>query len=64
MRKHLQAFSFLGVPTAILAAFFLAPMFVMLFIALHYGVLSAAKPAGRSRTSRPSSKTRSTATSR
>ncbi len=40
MRKHLQAFSFLGVPTAILAAFFLAPMFVMLFIALHYGVLS------------------------
>ena len=40
MRKHLQAFSFLGIPTAILAAFFLAPMFVMLFIALHYGVLS------------------------
>ncbi len=40
MRARLRPLSFLGVPTAILAAFFLAPMFVMLFIALQYGVLS------------------------
>ncbi|MDQ2676451.1 MAG: ABC transporter permease [Actinomycetota bacterium] len=41
MAHRLRALSFLGLPTAILAAFFLAPMAVMLFIALQYGVLSA-----------------------
>lgn len=40
MAERLRALSFLGIPTAILAAFFLAPMLVMLYIALQYGVLS------------------------
>ena len=54
---------FLGVPTAILAAFFLAPMVVMLVIALHYGVLSG--DTGWTLTNfTTSSRTRSTATSR
>jgi spermidine/putrescine transport system permease protein len=42
MRARLRPLSFLGVPTAILAAFFLAPMLVMLVIALQFGVLSGA----------------------
>jgi ABC-type spermidine/putrescine transport system permease subunit I len=42
MRARLRRLSFLGLPTAILAAFFLAPMLVMLVIALQFGVLSGA----------------------
>ncbi len=40
MRARLRPLAFLGAPTALLAAFFLAPMVVMLVIALNYGVLS------------------------
>jgi spermidine/putrescine transport system permease protein len=40
MRERLRALSFLGAPTLVLGAFFLAPMVVMLVIALQYGVLS------------------------
>jgi len=40
MRERLRPLSFLGPPTAVLAFFFLAPMVVMLVIALQYGVLS------------------------
>jgi spermidine/putrescine transport system permease protein len=40
MAARLRPLAFLGVPAAILAAFFLAPMVVMLVIALQYGVLS------------------------
>jgi spermidine/putrescine transport system permease protein len=40
MRAHLRPLAFLGPPAALLAAFFLAPMVVMLVIALQYGVLS------------------------
>ena len=40
MAKRIRPLGFLGLPTAILAAFFLAPMVVMLFIALQHGVLS------------------------
>ena len=42
MRARLRPLGFLAVPTAILAAFFLTPMIVMLVIALQYGVLSGA----------------------
>lgn len=41
MRLRLRALEFLGPPTALLAAFFLAPMAVMFVIALNYGVLSS-----------------------
>jgi spermidine/putrescine transport system permease protein len=40
MRARLRPLGFLGPPTVVLAAFFLAPMVVMLVIALNYGVLS------------------------
>ena len=40
MRARLRPLGFLGPPTALLAVFFLAPMVVMLVIALQYGVLS------------------------
>jgi spermidine/putrescine transport system permease protein len=40
MRARLRPLSFLGVPAALLGMFFLAPMVVMLVIALQYGVLS------------------------
>jgi spermidine/putrescine transport system permease protein len=40
MAARLRPLAFLGVPAALLAAFFLAPMVVMLVIALQYGVLS------------------------
>jgi spermidine/putrescine transport system permease protein len=43
MRARLRPIGFLGVPAAILAAFFLAPMVVMLVIALQYGVLSGSE---------------------
>ena len=42
MRARLRPLGFLGLPTALLAAFFLAPMLVMLVIALQFGVLSGA----------------------
>ncbi|HYH62435.1 MAG TPA: ABC transporter permease [Solirubrobacterales bacterium] len=38
--RVLRPLGFLGLPTAILGLFFLAPMLVMLFIALQHGVLS------------------------
>ena len=40
MRERLRPLAFLGVPAAILAAFFLTPMIVMMVVALQYGVLS------------------------
>ena len=40
MRARLRPLAFLGPPTLVLAGFFLAPMVVMLVIALNYGVLS------------------------
>jgi spermidine/putrescine transport system permease protein len=40
MRARLRPLAFLGPPVAILAAFFLTPMIVMMGIALQYGVLS------------------------
>jgi ABC-type spermidine/putrescine transport system permease subunit I len=40
MRARLRPIAFLGPPTAILAAFFLTPMIVMLVIALQYGVIT------------------------
>ena len=40
MARVLRPLGFLGLPTAILGLFFLAPMLVMLFIALQHGVLS------------------------
>ncbi len=40
MRERLRPLAFLGVPAAVLAAFFLTPMIVMMVIALQYGVLS------------------------
>ena len=40
MRATLRPLGFLAVPTAILGLFFLAPMVVMLVIALQYGVLT------------------------
>jgi spermidine/putrescine transport system permease protein len=43
MAGRLRPLAFLGVPAALLAAFFLAPMIVMLVIALQYGVLSGAE---------------------
>ncbi|MQA74521.1 MAG: ABC transporter permease subunit [Solirubrobacterales bacterium] len=39
-RSLLRPFAFMSAPTALLGAFFLAPMVVMLVIALQYGVLS------------------------
>ena len=40
MRARLRPLAFLGVPAGLLAIFFLAPMVVMLVIALQYGILS------------------------
>ncbi len=40
MRARLRPLGFLGVPAGLLAIFFLAPMVVMLVIALQYGILS------------------------
>ena len=40
LRAGLRPLAFLAAPTALLAAFFLAPMAVMLIIALQYGLLS------------------------